>query len=99
MGTSRKNREEAAVYLTGRELEVLKEVCFGLSNQEVADKLVISRRTVDFHLLNIYDKLNVSSRMQALRQAMRLGLFNVEPAETAEEALPAERPSVARLLG
>jgi len=74
----------AGIYLTGREMEILKEVCKGLSNQEVADKLGISRRTVDFHLLNVYDKLNVSSRMQALRQAVRLGLFSLEP-ETVPE--------------
>ncbi|MCC6441962.1 MAG: response regulator transcription factor [Armatimonadetes bacterium] len=86
MSTSRKSREEMGIYLTGRELEVLKEVCRGLSNQEVADKLCISRRTVDFHLLNIYDKLNVSSRMQALRQAMLMGLFSMEPASEKKAA-------------
>ncbi len=55
----------ATIYLTAREREVLKLVLEGLSSKAVADKLYLSKRTVDFHLANVYDKLKVDNRMQA----------------------------------
>lgn len=61
--------------LTSRELEVLSLVIEGYSSKQVADMLFISKRTVDFHLDNIYGKLQVSNRMQALQKASRLGLL------------------------
>jgi DNA-binding CsgD family transcriptional regulator len=41
--------------------------------------MVVSKRTVDFHLANIYQKLQVNNRVQALRAATRLGLIPFEP--------------------
>ena len=61
--------------LTSRELEVLSLVIEGYSSKQVADMLFISKRTVDFHLDNIYGKLQVSNRMQALQKASRLGIL------------------------
>ncbi len=61
--------------LTSRELEVLSLVIEGYSSKQVADMLFISKRTVDFHLDNIYGKLQVSNRMQALQKASRMGLL------------------------
>jgi len=61
--------------LTGREVEVLSLVIEGYSSKQVADMLFISKRTVDFHLDNIYGKLQVSNRMQALQKASRLGIL------------------------
>ena len=49
--------EDQVVKLTKREIEVLTLVVQGNSSKEVADKLFVSKRTVDFHLANIYDKL------------------------------------------
>lgn len=50
--------------LTGRELEVVMEVVSGFSNQEIANKLFLSRQTVKHHLTHIFDKLGVYSRVE-----------------------------------
>ncbi len=68
-----------AVRLTRREIEVLSLIAQGHSSKEAADVLFISKRTVDFHLANIYDKLMVNNRVQAFRAACRLGLIPFEP--------------------
>jgi len=67
------------VRLTKREVEVLTLVIEGKSSKEVADHLYVSKRTVDFHLANIYQKLNVTNRVQAFRVATRRNLipFNI----------------------
>jgi len=57
--------------LTAREVEVLQVVAQGLTNEQVAQRLVISPRTVDTHLTSIYSKLGVSSRSAATRYAMQ----------------------------
>jgi DNA-binding NarL/FixJ family response regulator len=44
----------------------------------VADALFVSKRTVDFHLANIYEKLNVNNRVKAFRRAAQMGLIPVE---------------------
>ena len=66
------------IKLTKREVEVLTLVIEGKSSKEVADMLYVSKRTVDFHLANIYDKLQVTNRVQAFRRAARLGLISVD---------------------
>ncbi len=66
------------VKLTRRELEVLTLVIGGKSSKEVADQLYVSKRTVDFHLANIYDKLQVTNRMQAFHRATSLGLISYD---------------------
>jgi DNA-binding NarL/FixJ family response regulator len=70
--------DDSNVKLTKREIEVLKLVVQGKSSKEVADELFVSKRTVDFHLANIYDKLHVTNRVQAFRRATRLGLIPYE---------------------
>jgi len=55
--------------LTAREIEVLRLLAQDLSNPQIAEKLVVSRRTVDAHLRSIYDKLGVKSRDAAIRVA------------------------------
>jgi ATP/maltotriose-dependent transcriptional regulator MalT len=60
--------------LTAREMEVLRLVAQGLTDAQVAEQLVITRRTVNFHLTSIYSKLGVSSRTAATRYAMEQGL-------------------------
>ena len=61
--------------LTNRELDVLDLLEQRLSNKEVAAKLFISPKTVKKHLENIYGKLNVSSRRQAVEKAAALGIL------------------------
>jgi len=62
--------EAAGVGLTTREIDVLRLVAYGMSDAEVADKLVISLRTVHSHLRSIYRKLEVGSRSEATRWAV-----------------------------
>lgn len=66
---------DSQVKLTKREVEVLSLVIEGKSSKEVADQLYVSKRTVDFHLANIYSKLSVTNRLQAFREATRRGLL------------------------
>jgi LuxR family maltose regulon positive regulatory protein len=61
--------------LSERELEVLQLIAAGLSNQEIAEQLVVAISTVKSHLNHIYGKLNVSSRMQAVARARELSLL------------------------
>ena len=60
--------------LTEREVEVLRLVTLGMSNQEIAERLVVSRRTVHAHVRSIFNKLDVSTRTAAAREAARLRL-------------------------
>ncbi|SHE74588.1 two-component system, NarL family, response regulator LiaR [Atopostipes suicloacalis DSM 15692] len=62
--------------LTSRELEVLHLIADGLSNQEIADKLFITLKTVKTHVSNILSKLEVSDRTQATIYAFKHGLIN-----------------------
>lgn len=78
MGNLPKGSEEQAVELTRREVEVLSHIIQGKSSREVAEILFVSKRTVDFHLANVYDKLHVNNRVQAFRRATRLGLIPYE---------------------
>jgi NarL family two-component system response regulator LiaR len=65
--------------LTEREVEVLKLVAKGLSNQEIAEKLVVSERTVGAHVSNILTKLHLANRTQAALYALRTGLTDLDP--------------------
>ncbi len=64
--------------LTERELEVLVLLAQRRSNKEIAAGLVISPGTVKQHTHNIYQKLNVKGRRQAVREAIELGILNPE---------------------
>lgn len=77
--TSRMNETKQGVRLTPTEVRVLSLIAQGHSSQEAADKMVVSKRTVDFHLANVYQKLQVKNRVQALRVASRLGLIPFDP--------------------
>ena len=61
--------------LTRRELDVLRLVAAGKRNADVADELVLSRRTVDHHVSAILRKLEVRTRGEAAAEAARLGLL------------------------
>jgi DNA-binding NarL/FixJ family response regulator len=59
--------------LHSRELEILKLAAQGMRNRGIASKLIISERTVQTHLVNIFRKLGVSSRAEALLRALKDG--------------------------
>ncbi len=60
--------------LTDREMDVLKRVAQGMSNQEIADQLFIGVKTVKFHITNIFNKLQVDDRTQAAIYAHKQGI-------------------------
>jgi DNA-binding CsgD family transcriptional regulator len=60
--------------LTPREAEVLRLLATGASNQEIADALVVSVRTVERHLLHVYDKIGARRRGEAVAYALRRGI-------------------------
>jgi len=64
--------------LTEREVTVLKLVAQGLTNQEIADRLVISEWTVRTHVRNILGKLHLANRTQAALYALREGLAHLD---------------------
>lgn len=68
------NQARAESPLTGREVDVLKLVAQGLTNQEIADRLTISEWTVRTHVRNILGKLHLANRTQATLYALREGL-------------------------
>ncbi|HET7555753.1 MAG TPA: response regulator transcription factor [Gaiellaceae bacterium] len=63
--------------LTERELEILRALGAGRSNREIAKMLWLAEQTVKFHLTNIYRKLNVSSRTEAVHWAYQHNLLSV----------------------
>jgi DNA-binding CsgD family transcriptional regulator len=67
--------EPAAALLSGREREVLALLAQGLSDQEIAEQLVVSYHTVHRHVANIRHKLGRGSRTAAVAEAARLGLL------------------------
>ena len=64
--------------LTERELEVLKLAAKGMTNREIAGKLYISPRTVQVHMSNIFGRLEVGSRTEAILYAVREGWLSLE---------------------
>ncbi len=65
-------------HLTKRELEVLKLAAKGMTNREIASQLSISARTVQVHLSNVFGKLGVGSRTEAVLYAVREGWLLLE---------------------
>ena len=70
--------EEESDILSEREMEVLRLASKGISNKDIARELVVSVRTVQAHLGNIFNKLGVGSRTEAVLYALRRGWFSLE---------------------
>ena len=68
--------EETQALLTPRERDVLALMAQGMSNQSIADTLVVSVPTVKVHVSNILEKLGASNRTEAVAEARRLGLLS-----------------------
>ena len=65
-------------FLSEREMEVLKLAAKGISNKDIAKELFLSPRTVQAHLGNIFNKLSVGSRTEAILCGLRRGWFTLE---------------------
>jgi DNA-binding NarL/FixJ family response regulator len=74
--------------LSRRELEVVRLLSSGRTNREIAEELVLSRRTVDMHVRNILRKLDCRSRMEAVTRAGEIGLL----AHAVTDPSPAPSP-------
>ncbi|MCC7119543.1 MAG: response regulator transcription factor [Anaerolineales bacterium] len=68
--------QEKDPQLTVHQIRVLRLVANGLTNKEIADFLKVRERTVEYHLSQIFQRLEVSSRATAILKAERLGLLN-----------------------
>ena len=73
---AQKPREIPDFELTKRELEVLSQIALGKTYRKIADQLFISPRTVKKHVENIYSKLHVHNKVQAIQTAIKYNLFN-----------------------
>ena len=71
MANMTRKRQRNLVELTEREEEVLKLVAEGWTNNRIATELTLSERTVRFHLTNIYDKIGVTARAEAISWAIK----------------------------
>lgn len=71
---TQKNNLISDLGLSRRELEVVKELVEGKSNKEIADELFLSESTIKSHLSNIYSKLEVKNRVQAISKAKEAGM-------------------------
>jgi NarL family two-component system response regulator LiaR len=70
--------ERRPEHLSDREMDVMKLAAKGMSNKEIADELVLSKRTVEGHLRSIFNKLGVASRTEAVLYGLRKGWFALE---------------------
>jgi DNA-binding NarL/FixJ family response regulator len=80
--------------LTGRELQILKLVASGCSNQEVANCLFVTRDTIRWHLKSLYSKLGAMNREQAIGRALNAGILVLAKAAQPEAARHPRRKSV-----
>ena len=80
-GKRKSTVREKIEFLSGRQLEVLRLAAEGLANKEIAKELSIGERTVQTHWRNIFDKLGVSSRTEALMDSLRKGWITLKREE------------------
>ena len=76
--SSRQVKASSPEFLSERELEVLKLAAKGKSNRDIADELCLSARTVQAHLANIFSKLQVGSRTEAVLYGLKEGWYTLE---------------------
>lgn len=69
------NDEQATSMISKREHEMLTEIAKGKSNKEIAEIVLMSQRSLEYSLTNLFQKLNVKSRIEAAIKAKRLGIL------------------------
>ena len=72
----REDNTMETVSINEREQEILQEVAGGSSNKDIAAKLLMSQRTVEYSLTRVFEKLGVRSRSEAIAEARRIGLLS-----------------------
>nr|WP_315989583.1 response regulator transcription factor [Desulforamulus aquiferis] len=87
LGSIGKPEADNSDFLTGREKEVLILMAAGLKNKQIANKLFVSVRTVEAHMGNIYSKLGVNSRTEAILAAMKKGWISLNELNQASNSL------------
>jgi len=70
--------EEDAEHLSDRELDIIKLAAKGLKNKDIADRLHLSYRTVEGHMRDVFNKLGVGSRTEAVLYGLKKGWFTLE---------------------
>ena len=81
------------VALNPRELQVLKHLADGLRNKEIGTALNLAEDTVKIHVKNIFVKLNVSDRTEAVVKASQRGIIHLDPANRISEKAGAHKPA------
>jgi DNA-binding NarL/FixJ family response regulator len=92
---SRAARSARAAGLTVRESEILRQIATGRSTRAIAAELWLSQQTVKYHLTNLYRKLGVSGRAEAVRYAFDHGLVDAASKAPTASAAPVDRSSAA----
>lgn len=75
---SNTNRDNGIIFLSPQQSKVLKLISRGYTNKEIAQMLVISKRTVEMHTYKLYKRLLVTNRTQAIQMAIKMGLIELE---------------------
>ena len=70
--------KDSSIIITAKEFEIIKLVAWGLSNKEIGEKLGMSPRTVQQHLLTIFEKLEVHNRTEMVTMLILSGKISVE---------------------
>ena len=81
LGKRKHSEQERGELLTDRELEVLRLGAQGLANKEIATGLFLGERTIQTHWRNIFNKLGVSSRTEAIMYGLRKGWISMNQEE------------------
>jgi len=68
--------------LTDREKEILTQLAHGLTNKEIADKLIVGEETIKTHVGNILAKLHTVHRLQAVISALKKGIISLDEIDT-----------------
>lgn len=77
-------RRHSEEQLTEREFEVLKLAARGMSNKDIAEALVVSVPTVKAHLVNVFNKIGVGSRTEAVLEALKRGWLDIQEISSPE---------------